>query len=192
MRIRTGQSPRRRAAQALLTLTFFLPIAAVPAVALSQPASRARSTRASSTSVFAGAQSSKAGSSSSPKCPISLGNKSRATTSKSGLLCHEGVAGQWFPRPAVRLLLKDLKSGRAALALQPKLERRIELGVQRVKLLELDVATSDKIGAAWRTAAEVQAKQLAKKDSAWRSPTVWFAIGLVLGIGGVTAAVVAK
>lgn len=99
--------------------------------------------------------------------------------------------GQWFPLPAARLLLKDIKAGKAAIALQPRLERRIELADRRSKLLELDSQTADKIAERWRAAAQAQAKELSKADSVWRSPILWFAIGVVLGAGGVTAAVIA-
>ena len=78
-------------------------------------------------------------------------------------------------------MLKDLKKGRAALDLQPKLEQRIELEKKRTELLSQEVATSDKIADVWRTTAEQQAKALAQKDAWWKSPYLWTAVGFVVG-----------
>jgi len=126
-------------------------------------------------------------------CPLQPSIAGLASKGSSGLLCLDGAIGQWFPLPAARRMLKDLQVGRAAIALQPKLERRIELEVQRVILLELDVATSDKIAEQWRKAAEVQAKVLAQKDSFWRSPALWFAVGTVVtGAALISAAAATK
>jgi hypothetical protein len=107
-------------------------------------------------------------------------------------LCLEGSLGLWFPRTAHLRMLTDLKLGKAALSLQPKLERQIELANERIALLELDAKTLDKIAEQWRTAATSQAKVLTARRSWLHDPKFWFAAGLVLGAGGVIAAVVAK
>lgn len=100
--------------------------------------------------------------------------------------------GQWFPQANLRLMLVDLKRGRAALELQPKLEKQVRLAEERIGLLELDAKTLEKIGTTWRVAATEQAKVLVQQRSIWSDPKFWFAAGLVLGAGGVIAAVVAK
>jgi hypothetical protein len=89
-------------------------------------------------------------------------------------------------------MLVDLKRGKGALQLQPKLEKQLRLAEERIALLELDARTLEKIGNTWRTAATSQAKVLTQRRSIWRDPKFWFAAGLVLGAGGVIAAVVAK
>jgi hypothetical protein len=136
---------------------------------------------------------SRPGSTSSPKCPLGAAHKKRrATKSKSGLLCLDGSIGQWFPIARARLLLTDVKLGRNALKQVPLLEQKSSFALQRVKLLELQVGDSEKIAETWRQAAQEQAKALQSQHAWYKSPTLWFAVGLVLGVGGVTAAVVAK
>ena len=77
-------------------------------------------------------------------------------------------------------MLQDLKAGKAAIVLQDKLEQRIELEKRRSKLLELNVETSSAIAEQWRKAAETQGKALQQKKSFWRSPVLWFAVGVVI------------
>lgn len=108
---------------------------------------------------------------------------------KSKQAIVDGVKGMFFPMPVARLMLKDLKLGKAALAMQPKLELRIELEKHKTKLLELDVETVEKMSQIWKSTAEDQAKRLSKTDTFWRSPTLWFALGVVVAGGAFGAAV---
>lgn len=87
--------------------------------------------------------------------------------------------GQWFPLGSALRMLRDLKGGQAALALQPKLEARIGLADKAEKLLQVQVATEEKIAAEWERVAKVQTERLRAKDAWYRSPTLWFALGFV-------------
>ena len=61
----------------------------------------------------------------------------------------------------------------------------------RITLLEANLADSRKVANLWKDTAEQQAKTAAAKDSVWRSPYLWTAVGLVVGVGltvGVLAA----
>jgi hypothetical protein len=90
-----------------------------------------------------------------------------------------------------RRLLTDIKLGKNALLQVPLLEQESTLRLDRIKLLELQISDTEKIAETWRKTAQQQAKAM-QRDKAWyQSPTLWFAVGLALGAGGVTAAVVA-
>ena len=89
--------------------------------------------------------------------------------------------GQFFPLPAARLMLKELERGRGALALQPKLERRVELGKHRVVLLGLDVASWKQQSVVWKDTAQQQAKARVESRAWYRSPQLWFAVGVIAG-----------
>lgn len=124
-------------------------------------------------------------------CPLNPKRKGLATKGKSGLHCLDGALGQWFPILASRRLLEDVKRGAEALKREQILTRRVEVGERRVVLLALDVATTAKIATAWRKVAVTQSKQLLSRQSIWRSPVLWFAIGVVLTSATVTSVAVA-
>lgn len=156
-------------------------LCAAPVASHAQPRSRSTGpTEKKSTSrASAGAKPASTNSSSSPKCPLTPGKTENATKTTSGLLCLGDALGQWFPLGEARLVLKDLKAGRAAIALQPKLEARISLADKAEQLLRQQLTTEEKISAEWERVAKVQTEKLAAKDAWYRSPTLWFAVGFV-------------
>ena len=99
--------------------------------------------------------------------------------------------GQFFPLPAARLMLQDLKAGRAALALVPKLELQVSLALRRIKLLELDNATLDKISERWRLVAVKHVKKLQSKDAWYNSAQFWFGVGGTVATAAVIGLVAA-
>lgn len=121
-------------------------------------------------------------SSSSMNCPLPPGSQTRATKKSSGLLCHEGALGQWFPRREARLLLKELTAGRAALSLQPKLEGRLALMSKVEAMLKKQVETQRQIASQWKTVVRSQAERLGAKRAWYRSPALWFAAGIVCAV----------
>jgi len=80
-------------------------------------------------------------------------------------------------------MLTDLKKGKAALQLVPKLELRLSLEKTRTKLLASEVVTADKIAKTWETAARQQAEARVRSRSWYRSPYLWFVFGTLLGVG---------
>lgn len=125
-------------------------------------------------------------------CKRGIPSKAKPTKTSSGLLCLEGTLGQWFPRDSALRLLKDVKRGKAALALQPKLEHRLELEKRRTLLLELDGKTLEKIAETWRKAAEEQARARSTLMKWYHSPYLWMAVGFVAGTAatvGIVAAI---
>lgn len=119
---------------------------------------------------------------SSMRCPLPPGSPERATKKTSGLLCHEGALGQWFPRAQARLLLKELTAGRAALSLQPKLEGRLALMSKVEAMLKKQVETERQIASQWKTVVRGQAERLGAKRAWYKSPALWFAAGLVCAV----------
>lgn len=110
----------------------------------------------------------------------------------SGPLTHEGHKGMWFPMDSARQLLKDVKLLKATQATLKKTEDRLGLEQERTKLLDKNVKSSEQISELWKKTAEQQAKALAQKDSWWKSPYLWTAVGFVVGAAttvGITFAV---
>jgi hypothetical protein len=162
-----------------LTLLLLLPLAAsAQPRSTSTPPPTSPPTRSSGSGT---ASSSTGTTTSSPSvtCPLKAGAPENATKTKSGLLCLEDVPGQWFPLDAARLLLRDLAAGKEALALQPKLEARIDLAASTEKLLKDQLANEEKITATWEKVARVQTERLQQREAWYKSPTLWFAVGFV-------------
>lgn len=153
-----------------------------PAVAQPQPTSTLKK-KTPVKSSSSGRATSPSGTTSSSSCPLVSGKTENATKTTSGLLCQEDALGQWFPLGSARLMLRDLKAGRAALALQPKLEARIGLADKTEQLLKQQIETEEKISAEWERVAKVQTERLRDKDAWYRSSTLWFAVGVVTAVG---------
>ena len=109
----------------------------------------------------------------------------------SAPLEHNSVKGRWFSMPSAKKLLESYQ-------LLPIKERELraakdllDIRKVRVTLLEANLEDSRKIAILWKDTAEQQAKTAIAKDSFWRSPYLWTAVGLIVGVGltvGVLAA----
>lgn len=110
---------------------------------------------------------------------------------KAGYILFHGVKGKFYSSTKLKQLLKDLSSGQKAQELVPKLERRFELEQHRSKLLTLDVKTTEQMSNVWKSTAQDQAKQLAKQHSMWKSPPLWFSIGVIVTTTAFTAVAIA-
>lgn len=177
---------------ALMTSLLLFIFVSAPTSAWSQDTSIEKTASPTTNTSLGGLSTSKTGTASSFRCPLKPGQqKLRAQKTKSGLLCLAGTIGQWFPMAQGRRLLKDVKLGLNALGQIPLLQQQLTMRLDRIKLLELQVLDSEKISATWRKAAEQQSAALLRKSSWWSSPTLWLAVGLLFGVGSMTAITIA-
>lgn len=105
-------------------------------------------------------------------------------------LSYQGAPGVWFPEPVARCVLADVK-------LLPLKLRDVSDLTSKVHLLTLDLASlrvaldfSKQEAVSLRGALDLQVEEVQDAHAWYRSPYLWFGVGLVLGAGGVTALVV--
>ncbi len=104
-----------------------------------------------------------------------------SATPESKVVTQDGHKGLWFPMPAARRLLRDVRLLETSRTTLQRTKDRLELEKDRAVLLTRSIETSDKIAALWKSTAEQQSKALGTQDVWWRSPYLWVTVGFVVG-----------
>lgn len=107
------------------------------------------------------------------------------------VITHEGTQGFFFSEDVGTRILLDLEAYQVQSAHVRLLDTKIELQDTKILLLAQSVELADKIAAKYKLNYELEHKlrladaeayeeKLARKNSFWKSPGLWFGIGFVI------------